>query len=80
MKVPIAHINWMKSILNILKARPRGVAGFKIKVDKIEGKAKLVKTTRGERQKLVIHALEKSEHEDEQKIASDMKKNLEADV
>ncbi|QQK75497.1 FMN-binding negative transcriptional regulator [Salicibibacter cibarius] len=57
-----------------------GVVGFKIKVEKIEGKAKLSQNHPRERQKLVIQELEKSDHENEQKIASYMKKNLDADV
>lgn len=62
-----------------MEAQTKGIVGFKIKVDKMEGKAKLSQNHPRERQKMVIHELEKSEHEDEQRIASYMKKNLRAD-
>ncbi|WP_343816498.1 FMN-binding negative transcriptional regulator, partial [Virgibacillus siamensis] len=47
-----------------IEGQTKGIVGFKIKVDKMEGKAKLSQNHSRERQKLVIHELEKSEHED----------------
>lgn len=54
----------------------KGVQGFKIKINKIEGKAKLSQNHPIHRQELIINQLEKNSNEDEQKIASLMKKNL----
>lgn len=52
----------------------KGVQGFKIKINKIEGKAKLSQNHPVHRQELIINQLEKNSNEDEQKIASLMKK------
>lgn len=54
----------------------KGVQGFKIKINKIEGKAKLSQNHSIERQELVINQLEKIPKTDEQQIASLMKANL----
>ncbi|OBZ07766.1 FMN-binding negative transcriptional regulator [Bacillus sp. FJAT-26390] len=54
----------------------KGIQGFKISINKVEGKAKLSQNHRPERQALVIQRLEQSERENEQKIASAMKQNL----
>ncbi|MEW9674297.1 FMN-binding negative transcriptional regulator [Ammoniphilus sp. 3BR4] len=54
----------------------KGVQGFKIKINKIEGKAKLSQNHPEDRQELVINQLERISSEDEQKIASLMKENL----
>lgn len=62
---------------NFLAGLNKGVQGFKIKIDKIEGKAKLSQNHSLERQKLVIHQLEQISKTDEQQIASLMKRILE---
>lgn len=54
----------------------KGVQGFKIKINKIEGKAKLSQNHPVDRQELVINQLEQISSKDEQKIASLMKANL----
>jgi len=54
----------------------KGVQGFKIKISKIEGKAKLSQNHSIERQELVINQLKKIPKTDEQQIASLMKANL----
>lgn len=54
----------------------KGVQGFKIKINKIEGKAKLSQNHPVNRQELVINQLEQISSEDEQMIASLMKANL----
>ncbi|MBD1383546.1 FMN-binding negative transcriptional regulator [Metabacillus arenae] len=59
-----------------LEGMTKGVVGFKIKINKIEGKAKLSQNHSIERRELVIQELEKFESEDERKIASYMKDYL----
>jgi len=54
----------------------KGIQGFKIRIDKIEGKAKLSQNHSVQRQELVINQLERIQREDEQQIASLMKENL----
>lgn len=54
----------------------KGVQGFKMKISKIEGKAKLSQNHSIQRQELVIHQLEQIPHSDEQQIAAWMKTNL----
>ncbi len=54
----------------------KGVQGFKIKINKIEGKAKLSQNHSVQRQELVINQLEKISNKDEQQISSLMKANL----
>lgn len=54
----------------------KGIQGFKIKINKIEGTAKLSQNHSVQRQELVINQLERIQNEDEQKIASLMKENL----
>ncbi|MFC0275021.1 FMN-binding negative transcriptional regulator [Metabacillus herbersteinensis] len=63
-----------------LEGMTKGVVGFKIKINKIEGKAKLSQNHSIERRKLVIQELEKFESEDERKIASYMKDYLRKDL
>ena len=58
----------------------KGVVGFKIKIKKIEGKAKLSQNHSIERRTLVIQELEKFETGDERKIASYMKDYLQKDL
>lgn len=54
----------------------KGIQGFKIKIDKIEGKAKLSQNHPVHRQELVITHLERLQNSNEQKIAALMKENL----
>lgn len=61
---------------DFLSGMNKGVQGFKIKINKIEGKAKLSQNHPLDRQKLVIHHLEQIPSDNEQKIASLMKANL----
>ena len=53
-----------------------GIAAFKIRITKLEGKKKLSQNHPEERQKLVINELEKSGSEDARIIAELMRKNL----
>ncbi|WP_341357441.1 FMN-binding negative transcriptional regulator [Rossellomorea sp. y25] len=54
----------------------KGVQGFKMKINKVEGKAKLSQNHSLQRQERVIHQLEQIPHTDEQQIAAWMKANL----
>ncbi|AZV43376.1 transcriptional regulator [Peribacillus asahii] len=54
----------------------KAVQGFKIKINKIEGKAKLSQNHPVERQELIIKELENTSQPDNIQIASLMKKNL----
>ncbi|WP_064092853.1 FMN-binding negative transcriptional regulator [Rossellomorea aquimaris] len=54
----------------------KGIVAFKIKIDSIEGKAKLSQNHSKERQALVIEELEKQDDDNSQEIASLMKENL----
>ncbi len=54
----------------------KGVQGFKIKINRIEGKSKLSQNQSLERQELVINQLEQKSTTDEQQVASLMKANL----
>lgn len=63
-----------------LEGMIKGIVGFKIKIDRIEGKAKLSQNHPIERRKLVIQELEKFESEDERKIASYMEDYLRKDL
>ncbi len=54
----------------------KGIQGFRIKINKIEGKAKLSKNHPCKRQELIINQLEQSSNTDEQQIAFLMKVNL----
>lgn len=55
----------------------KGIQGFKIKISKIEGKAKLSQNHPQERRELVIKQLEQIPRTDEQEIARLMKESLE---
>ncbi|GAE29306.1 FMN-binding negative transcriptional regulator [Halalkalibacter hemicellulosilyticus] len=59
-----------------LDGMSKGVQGFKIKINKIEGKAKLSQNHSLQRQELVIHQLEQIPNTDEQEIALLMKANI----
>ncbi len=54
----------------------KGVQGFKIKIDRMEGKAKVSQNHSVHRQELVIKQLERIPFPNEQQIASLMKENL----
>ena len=54
----------------------KGVQGFKIKIEKMEGKAKVSQNQPVHRQKLIIKQLEQIPFPNEQQIASLMKANL----
>ncbi|MFC0471144.1 FMN-binding negative transcriptional regulator [Halalkalibacter kiskunsagensis] len=54
----------------------KGVQGFKIKIHKVEGKAKLSQNHSFQRQELVLNQLEQISNTDEQQISSLMKANL----
>ncbi|WP_082232753.1 FMN-binding negative transcriptional regulator [Halobacillus massiliensis] len=59
-----------------IEGMSKGIAAFKIKIDKIEGKAKLSQNHSDERQKLVVENLEKTSNQDNLQIAQLMKRNL----
>jgi transcriptional regulator len=54
----------------------KGIVAFRIKITKVEAKAKLSQNHSEERQKLIIKHLEKASQQDNVLIASLMKKNL----
>lgn len=60
----------------LLAGMSKGVQGFKIKINQIEGKAKLSQNHSIERQERVIRQLQQKPTTDEQQIASWMKRNL----
>ncbi len=62
--------------VEFLAGMNKGIQGFKIKINKIEGKAKLSQNHSLERQELVINQLEKIQNTDEQQISLLMKANL----
>jgi transcriptional regulator len=59
-----------------IEGMSKGIVAFKIKISKIEAKAKLSQNHPDERQKLIIGQLEQSSSENDKLIASFMKKNL----
>lgn len=59
-----------------LAGMSKGIQGFKIKINKIEGKAKLSQNHSLQRQELVTNQLEQISKTDEQQISSLMKANL----
>ncbi|MBD7939006.1 FMN-binding negative transcriptional regulator [Cytobacillus sp. Sa5YUA1] len=59
-----------------IAGQKKGVQGFKIKINEIEGKAKLSQNHPVQRQEKVISQLEKESKTDEQQIALLMKANL----
>ncbi|MFJ7754568.1 FMN-binding negative transcriptional regulator [Peribacillus muralis] len=61
---------------DFLAGMTKGIQGFKIKINKMEGKAKLSQNHSVHRQELVIKQLEKSLKADEQKISILMRRNL----
>lgn len=63
-----------------LSGMNKGIQGFKIKINKMEGKAKLSQNHPEERQRLVATKLEQSLRTDEQEIAKLMKENLKKEL
>ncbi|TDF93763.1 FMN-binding negative transcriptional regulator [Paenibacillus piri] len=61
---------------DFLSGMNKGVQGFKMKINRIEGKAKLSQNHSIQRQELIIQQLEKIKNTDEQKISTLMKQNL----
>lgn len=61
-----------------LSGMNKGVQGFKIKIDKMEGKAKLSQNHSSHRQELVVKQLEQIPFTNEQQIAALMKSNFES--
>ncbi|MBE5106212.1 FMN-binding negative transcriptional regulator [Bacillus thuringiensis] len=61
---------------NYMAGLRKGIVGFKIKISKIEGKAKLSQNHSVERRKLVVEKLEKVGSEGSRGIARMMKRNL----
>jgi transcriptional regulator len=61
---------------DFLSGLNKGAQGFKMKINRIEGKAKLSQNHSIQRQELIIQQLEKIKNTDEQKISSLMKQNL----
>ncbi|WP_028402132.1 FMN-binding negative transcriptional regulator [Ectobacillus panaciterrae] len=59
-----------------MEGMTKGIVGFRIKINKIEGKAKLSQNHSVDRLELVIQQLEQSGSEDDHKIACLMKENL----
>lgn len=59
-----------------IEGMEKGIVGFKLSIDKVEGKVKLSQNHPSARQELIIHQLEKSEREDAREIASLMRGNL----
>lgn len=62
--------------VELLRGMTKGIQGFKIKIDKMEGKAKLSQNHSLHRQELIIKQLEQIPFPNEQQIASLMKANL----
>lgn len=62
---------------NYIKGMGKGIVGFKININKIEGKAKLSQNHPEARQELIIKQLENSADQNEIHIAQLMKKNIE---
>ncbi|WP_337970182.1 FMN-binding negative transcriptional regulator [Virgibacillus salexigens] len=74
---PDSSYQWYQLDTHFLDGQAKGIVGFKLKIDNIEGKAKLSQNHSADRLKLVISQLEQSTSEDEREIASHMKTILE---
>lgn len=59
-----------------MEGMSKGIVAFKIKITKIEAKAKLSQNHPVQRQKLIINNLENTTNQDNIKVAALMKKNL----
>ncbi|MBP1933010.1 FMN-binding negative transcriptional regulator [Ammoniphilus resinae] len=75
-EIPESSYQWQEIDADYLARMYRGIQGFKIKISKIEGKAKLSQNQPKTRQELVIKQLEQIPNINEQKILSLMKANL----
>ena len=62
---------------NFIKGMSKGIVGFKININKIEGKAKLSQNHPAARQELIIEQLESSDDQNNVRIAQLMKRNIE---
>jgi len=62
---------------NFIKGMSKGIVGFKININKIEGKAKLSQNHPATRQELIIEQLESSDDQNNVRIAQLMKNNIE---
>jgi transcriptional regulator len=62
---------------NFIKGMSKGIVGFKININKIEGKAKLSQNHPAARQELIIEQLESSDDQKNVRIAQLMKNNIE---
>ena len=61
---------------SFIEGMSKGIVAFKIKITKVEAKAKISQNHSEERQKLIIKHLEKTSQQDNIQIASLMKENL----
>lgn len=61
---------------NFIEGMSKGIVAFRIKINKIEAKAKLSQNHPVERQELIIEQLERSSDQNDLQVASLMKKNL----
>ena len=61
---------------SFIEGMRKGIVAFRIKITKVEAKAKLSQNHSEERQKLIIKHLEKTSQQDTLQIASLMKRNL----
>lgn len=73
---PNSSYNLSEVDSNYIEGLSKGIVVFKVKITRMEGKAKLSQNHPVERQELVIKQLEQLAGEDHSKIASLMKKNL----
>lgn len=60
----------------LIEGMSKGIVGFKINIDRMEGKAKLSQNHPADRQELVITQLEKTSDQQNQQIADLMRRNL----
>ncbi|UCZ55300.1 FMN-binding negative transcriptional regulator [Bacillus shivajii] len=75
-ETPDSSYNLQNVDAEYLAGLTKGVQGFKIKINKIEGTAKLSQNHSIERQELVINHLEQISNRNEQQISSLMRSNL----
>ena len=68
------NLNELES--SFIEGMSKGIVAFKIKITKIEAKAKLSQNHSVERQELVIEQLERTSNQDNIKIATLMKENI----
>ncbi|EST55909.1 transcriptional regulator [Brevibacillus panacihumi W25] len=75
-EAPDSSYNLHELDAEFLLGMSKGIQGFRIKIDRMEGKAKISQNHSLQRQELVIKQLEQIPHPNEQQIASLMKANL----